>query len=344
MCHGKPEVAELTISDKTYTRAKQTQFTLDFTKGEKIYIKVEPDAVAYSGELRFTNANEDVIDDVIDSIKMRVNGEIYPLSDVEPSLHEESHRSYKVFIPFEKFTKYEENFTVEPYVDGPTYPLILKPDYKEIMVSKAEPEVTNHVHFKVVQGMFVEGKTIPPVSDAIVTVQRDNQLSLKDRVPTTLKTDSEGRFKHGPVEIDTYSVTIEKNDFDFTRVSQDSFDFTSSRQARLEVKIKDSRGTPLGQVLVTLSSGADIQSGTTDENGVLYFHKVVPKKQDLTVFKKEFDFGKGHIEVEIGQSEHVVKEITGQRISFSAYGTLRNLSGQAISEGIVVARHEDSVE
>ena len=105
---------------------------------------------------------------------MRVNGDIYPLADVEPSKHEANHRTYKVFIPFEKFSKYEENFNVEPYVDGSTYPLILKPDSKEIMVSKAEPEVTNHVHFKVVEGMFVEGKTMPPVADAIVTVQRDN--------------------------------------------------------------------------------------------------------------------------------------------------------------------------
>ena len=77
---------------------------------------------------------------------------------------------------------------------------------------------------------------------------------------------------------------------------------------------------------------------------MLYFHKVVPKKQYLTVLKKEYDFGKGHEAVEIGQSEHVVKEITGQRISFSAYGTLKSLSGQAISKGIVVARHEDSAE
>lgn len=83
--------------------------------------------------------------------------------------------------------------------------------------------------------MMIQGKTIPAVADAKVTIDRENKTSLKDRQPRVVMTDANGYFKYGPVDIDTYQVEIAKDYYIFTKASQDSFDFKALREARLEV-------------------------------------------------------------------------------------------------------------
>jgi len=129
---------------------------------------IEPLAVAFSGQLRLNS--EDGIDEIIESIKMRVDGEEFPISEIEDVEFEETFRQYKVWVPYYKFNKLEMNFIVEPVVTGHTRPLILKPEHKELELSRIEPWLSNHVHFKIVQGMFVEGKTTPPVESATVSI------------------------------------------------------------------------------------------------------------------------------------------------------------------------------
>ena len=84
--------------------------------------------------------------------------------------------------------------------------------------------------------MFVKGQTIPAVSNAKVTINRDNKISLKDREPHVVMTDEQGNFKYGPVDIDTYQVEISKDDYVFTRTDKDSsYNFKAQREARLEI-------------------------------------------------------------------------------------------------------------
>ena len=73
--------------------------------------------------------------------------------------------------------------------------------------------------------MYVEGQTEPPVEGARVSVQRKNRLGLNDRTPSIVFTDIEGRFKYGPTQIDKYDIDIEKDGYEFSRVSESSFTF-----------------------------------------------------------------------------------------------------------------------
>ena len=82
-----------------------------------------------------------------------------------------------------------------------------------------------YYHFKIVRGMFVEGKVTPPVPYAKVSIQRENRIGLKDRVPTFIYTDEFGKYKHGPTEIDNYEILMEKEWYTFRRISEVSFDF-----------------------------------------------------------------------------------------------------------------------
>ena len=88
---------------------------------------------------------------------MNVSGEQYPITEIKDVEFEENFREYKVWVPYERFKKLEMDFVVEPVIAGQTRPIVLKPERKEFMLSRIEPMLTNHITFKVVEGMFVEG-------------------------------------------------------------------------------------------------------------------------------------------------------------------------------------------
>lgn len=150
-------------------------------------------------------------------------------------------------------------------------PLMFIPRTRLFKLNKVLPHKEHYHHFRVMRGMYIEGKTSPPVADATVTIWRKSLISLEDRAPKMVKTDRNGRFKVGPVHIDSYTVDISKQDYTFERVKEDSNDFIAYREARLEVQAQDSLQMPLSDVYVTLSSGKTVIRGQTDEHGSLIF-------------------------------------------------------------------------
>jgi len=48
--------------------------------------------------------------------------------------------------------------------------------------------------------------------------------------------------------------------------------------------------------------------------------------------------------LEIQEEEHALKIVVGERVAFSAHGTVSNLAGLPITTGNVVARQGDNVE
>ena len=81
--------------------------------------------------------------------------------------------------------------------------------------------------------MYVEGYTEPVVMGAKVSVQRKNRLGLSDRSPSVVFTDGAGRFKYGPTQVDDYDIDIEKDGYEFSRLSHSNFNFQSRRSQGL---------------------------------------------------------------------------------------------------------------
>lgn len=52
-----------------------------------------------------------------------------------------------------------------------------------------------------------------------------------------------------------------KEDYTFTRISEDTFNFKALRISSLEVKVVDSEGEPLEDVFITVSAGKTILKG-----------------------------------------------------------------------------------
>ena len=214
---------------------------------------------------------------------------------------------------------------------------------KEVLVEKKELNKNVGVNFKVIEGMIIEGKTMPPVAGAEVTIQRDNQLSIKDRQPIVTTTDAEGRFRSNPVDKDTYHVEMVKEDFIFTRLDPSSFDFKAIRVASLEVNTHDGQGVALADVFITVSAGRTILKGQTGLDGKLKFSAITPQKYYITAIKKEYSFGAIEA-LEILEEDQQIKVLTGQRVAFSAFGIVNTLQGRPVSEGNIIAKHGDNIE
>ena len=66
-------------------------------------------------------------------------------------------------------------------------------------------------------------------------------------------------------------------------------------------------------------------TGISDANGSLVFSDVKPQRYELNAVKKEYSIGKA--EVLVDDYDHALKVIVGERIAFTAYGTVVNLAG-----------------
>lgn len=88
-------------------------------------------------------------------------------------------------------------------------PLVFKPASRDQLIGIQDSDGYKNANFKVVMGTIVRGQISPPVADVQVSVQRMYRVALKDRVPTIVYTDAEGKFKHGPTDIDEYEIIVE---------------------------------------------------------------------------------------------------------------------------------------
>lgn len=170
---------------------------------------------------------------------------------------------------------------------------MFKPAMRKLKVEKRELHKNIGINFKIIEGMFVTGLTVPAVLGAQVSIQRENQLAIKDRQPTIIFTDAEGKFSHGPTEKDNYIVEITMHDYTFERMEEQGaqYTFKARRVARLGVNVLDQDGKVLEDVFITFSAGKNVLKGQTDSDGLLKFSDVAsPQKYYLSAIKKEYQF------------------------------------------------------
>ena len=186
--------------------------------------------MAFSGNLYFDEEAAELLEETIeDMIGMRINGEyegLFPkavvgIEDVEEIAFDDNHRSYRSYVEVDEFFPDGGRFMVleiEPFSKDESVPLMFVPRIRRnFSLHKETAYEYNFASFKVTKGMYIEGKTTPPVADATVTIERLSHVSLQDREPKIVKTDSEGRFKVGPVFKDAHSVDISKEGHTFER-------------------------------------------------------------------------------------------------------------------------------
>ena len=121
--------------------------------------------MSLEGQLRFYD--EKILDDKLDFIGLRVNGEdFWDFSDIDEVDFEELFRLYRIWIPYDFKKSSKKDLKIEAISSDPDSVLLFKPAMREITVSRVELHKNIGLNFRVIDGMFVQGQTYPAVPDA----------------------------------------------------------------------------------------------------------------------------------------------------------------------------------
>ncbi|UMM33520.1 hypothetical protein L5515_006968 [Caenorhabditis briggsae] len=197
--------------------------------------------------------------------------------------------------------------------------------------------IDNAVVFKSFRGIFLDGSIKPAVENAAV------KAVLKTDKDVVIETVSgkDGKFRIGPVKrIEDYDITATLDGFKFSPTSTPGH-FGSVKLSQLSIKVADEvTNEPLDGVLLSLvgGKGSDYRSNNVlDATAQKNFVALAPGEYFVRAILQEYKFSPSTstISVKEGQHENVV--LKGKRVSFSAYGKMREMSANAVSDVLIEA-------
>ena len=110
------------------------------------------------------------MDEYLDEIGFKVNGEEYwEIDEINEVEFDELFRLYRLFVPYDLALAGEE-LEIEAISSNPDSVLMFKPNKRNLKVEKRELHKNIGLNFKVIEGIYVKGQTIPPVEGAQVSI------------------------------------------------------------------------------------------------------------------------------------------------------------------------------
>eukprot|EP00002_Diphylleia_rotans_P033625 TRINITY_DN7168_c0_g1_i1.p1 TRINITY_DN7168_c0_g1~~TRINITY_DN7168_c0_g1_i1.p1 ORF type:complete len:1153 (-),score=253.99 TRINITY_DN7168_c0_g1_i1:369-3827(-) len=187
-------------------------------------------------------------------------------------------------------------------------------------------------------GIFIKGTVLPGIADVRIIVYDAN-----DRIVQQTLSDTSGHYAIGPLEdINDYVVKAFKDGVVFTKTTGN--DFRALQLSSLSVKVEDESRSPLGGVLLSLSSDGFRSNNITSKDGALTFTNLHPGSYYLRIMLKEYQFEPSAMSFDIEEGASEALHVVGRRFAFSCYGSVRTITGEPLSEVAVEAVSEDFVE
>ncbi|KAF5281651.1 hypothetical protein FQA39_LY17749 [Lamprigera yunnana] len=189
------------------------------------------------------------------------------------------------------------------------------------------------VQFKAVKGKVFQGKIIPPIEGALITIETDNSESLMT------ETDTEGKYKFPPQD-DSKEFKITAMKDTYLLVGPNSLgDFKAHKLAEVIVEVIDeTTGLPLQGALLSLSGGESYRSNLqTGEDGKMIFPSLSPSEYFLRPMMKEYSFEPTSKILKVDEGMTVNVHLRGKRIAYSTFGQTTTLNGEPEDGVIIVA-------
>jgi hypothetical protein len=203
-------------------------------------------------------------------------------------------------------------------------------------------------------GLMLHGTVKPALSGVVVTISvnhEDAQAGSERPSEFVVETDSSGKWKKGPLYDDaTYSVSAAKTGYHFQKdegTSSTVFNFIHRKLGSVVVSVTDSVSKK-GLAGVHLSVSGDnyrkniaTAEGENEEaTGTITFGSLFPGNYFVRPLLKEFVFTPTSKTVVVSEGKQEQLAFVGRRISHSAFGSVRSLSGLSMSSesfgGLVV--------
>lgn len=212
-------------------------------------------------------------------------------------------------------------------------------DYKiipqsAVMLFKPE-EITMTRYLECAQGVFsieaflgqiISGEITPALGGVAITVMEDQSLEDPKIIAQT-ETDSKGQYRIGPLQPGVkYSVLAEKEGYVMTGPDARN-KITARKLAEIAAVVTDrADGAPLQGVLLSVSGGAYRRNSLTGPDGQLSFKSLSPGEYYLRPLLKEYRFEPPALQFEVKEGDTVNVKLEGDRVAWSAYGTVTSLS------------------
>ena len=196
---------------------------------------------------------------------------------------------------------------------------------------------SNQVTFLARRGLFIDGSTNPPVSEANVTLYRfqldtdqDSSVDIDGQSMILLassSTDANGTFHFGPLSnTRSYDVRIHKVGHVFTRLSSSSYNFQTEKLASILVRIKDVDGAFL--VLTSSTNTMRRRTATTDSTGEVLFTDLQPGNYYIRPQLREYQFFPEDSQIELKSGDEIISSFDARRIAFSCFGQVTSINNE----------------
>ena len=183
------------------------------------------------------------------------------------------------------------------------------------------------VVFTATKGLFVSGQVSPALAGVRVVLQAGALPK-----PVEVETDAGGKYSLGPFPRDLkYSVTAERLGYVLAPMAGKAGSFTAKKLASVVVRLKDEQGSVLPGVLVSLSGGESNYrtNEQTGPNGSISFLGLSPGEYYVKPVLKEFEFEPKSKLITVKEGAEEVVAVLGKRVSYSLYGRVTGLKGEA---------------
>ena len=182
-------------------------------------------------------------------------------------------------------------------------------------------------------GRVVSGQIIPAVSDVKLTLTIESE---NNRVLTTFS-DSRGDYQFPAIPSSSaFHVEAWKEGYVF-HVSPDGLHFSHQQLGSLRVVAQDLEGNPIEGVLLALSSETARLTGVSRNDGSAVFGPLFPGRYYLHAQLKEYRFIPAGQTIEVAEGDESGVSLQGERVAFSAFGSVVTLTGQPLPRKKIIA-------
>lgn len=279
--------------------------------------KVEFRGESHAGVI--TVHTPELIADVVLNIKCETRKSIAPVLKGQPSPAGGFIYVYTIYL------KEHEQCTV--YARART--VLFSPENAEI---RGTGQCTNSlITIRGRPALTLAGKIIPPVAGVTVELTGGNQHVLKEA-------DADGSYEFGPLDAThKYVVKATKESYVFSEPDTHG-NIHCSKLAEIQLYVKDIQTKELLQgALVSLSAGKFRRNVMTDESGEILFSGLSPDNYYIKPLMKEYKFSPTHQIVGLKDGERAEITLEGGRVSWSAFGVLRAITGVGMKGALVLA-------
>ena len=223
--------------------------------------------------------------------------------------------------------EYKLSVFVKPFVSIYLEPissqLLFKPSSFEVKVEDDCLEDAITFHGK--KGLFINGSITPKLENVLIKV-----LSNDVEIFTT-KSDAFGNFVAGPFDNDIQlEIKPEKDDYIFKQIDGKFANFEASKLAKIVVRIKNNKGEPLSDVLISLSGGSENyrKNVITPQGGQVIFNGLHSGEYFIRIMMKEYEFDPATKMIQVNDGQAIELNISAKKVAFSCNGIVVSLNGE----------------